>query len=105
MEDDKWHYIKACKAFKEMYPLICTGRPLDPWRVVQGDVHDKRTQETCRVICLPTCFLMTSSWDELEPLHFDEAAPQNKITRSEPDDTRESKVKRTTVSPMERVEG
>lgn len=43
---DKWHYIKAYKAFKEMYPRISTGSPLDPWRVVRGDIDG--TQKTYR---------------------------------------------------------
>ena len=90
-EGDNWHYIKAYKTFKEMYPRISTGSPMDPWRVVQGDVHDKRTQKTCKLECLPSCCETESSWNELMPLSLKEV---NQRTResSESGDTRESKV-------------
>ncbi len=90
-DGDDWHYVKAYKAFKEMYPRISTGSPLDPWRLVQGDVHKTRTQKTCRLKCLPTCFEMESSWNELEPLHLKALTPQNGRA-SQSDKSRESTV-------------
>ncbi|XP_068699686.1 uncharacterized protein [Montipora foliosa] len=33
----EWHYVKAYAAFKQMYPRITTGNPLDPWRKLEGD--------------------------------------------------------------------
>lgn len=90
-DGDEWHYVNAYKAFKEMYPRISTGSPLDPWRLVHGDVHETRTQKTCRLKCLPTCFEMASSWQELEPLHLDAITPKNeRAFRS--DKARESSV-------------
>ena len=74
-----------------MYPRISTGSPLDPWRLVRGDVHETRTQETCRLKCLPTCLEMESSWHELEPLHLEAVTPKNE--RASPsDEVRESSV-------------
>ena len=64
---DKWHYIKAYKAFKEMYPRISTGSPLDPWRVVRGDIDG--TQKTYRFFFASNCCRNSNAADrELEPL-------------------------------------
>lgn len=90
-DGDEWHYIRAYKAFKEMYPRISTGSPLDPWRLVRGDVHETRTQKTCRLKCLPTCVEMESSWHELEPLHLEAVTPKNERA-SRSDEARESSV-------------
>lgn len=92
----EWHYIKAYKAFKEMYPRISTGSPLDPWRLVRGDVHETRAQKTCRLKCLPTCLEMTSSWGELEPLHLEAITPNNERA-SRSDEARESSVWKATL--------
>ncbi|CAH3019432.1 unnamed protein product [Porites evermanni] len=65
---DKWHYIKAYKAFKEMYPRISTGSPLDPWRVVRGDIDG--TQKTYRFFLASNCSRNSNAADrELEPLY------------------------------------
>ena len=65
---DKWHYIKAYKAFKEMYPRISTGSPLDPWRVVRGDIDG--TQKTYPFFLPSTCCRNSNAADrELEPLY------------------------------------
>ncbi|PFX24044.1 Protein FAM26E [Stylophora pistillata] len=45
---DKWHYIMPYEAFKEKYPRISTGSPLDPWVVVQGNACDSKTQKKSR---------------------------------------------------------
>lgn len=57
---DKWHYMKAFEAFKEMYPRISTGRPLDPWRAVQKDEKGSQLK-------------ITKTWQEIElaPLNKD----------------------------------
>ena len=74
-EDDEWHYIKAYKAFKEMYPRISSGSPLDPWRRVQGDVEG--SQKAGRSIFLPKrCQKTSSPADELKPMYADAKDPQ-----------------------------
>ena len=88
---DDWHYIKAYKTFKEMYPRISTGSPMDPWRVVRGDNHNERTQKTCQLECLPSCCETRSSWSELVPLTLKDVNPRTRGS-SESEDTRESKV-------------
>lgn len=57
---DKWHYKKAFEAFKEMYPRISTGSPLDPWRAMQKDEKGNQLK-------------VTKTWQEieLEPLNKD----------------------------------
>jgi len=73
--DDEWHYIKAYQAFKEMYPRISTGSPLDPWRRVQGDVEGY--QKAYRSIFLPKrCQKTSSAADEFKPMYADAKVPQ-----------------------------
>lgn len=88
---DDWHYIKAYKTFKEMYPRIATGSPMDPWRVVRGDNHNERTQKACQLECLPSCCETRSSWSELVPLTLKDVNPRTRRC-SESEDTRESKM-------------
>ena len=73
-----WYYTRAYEDFKNMYPRISTGSPFDPWRMVEGDHHGKRTYSvSCR--------------DELKPLQ--PTAVTQLIGRpSEPDDEEESIV-------------
>ncbi|CAH3019431.1 unnamed protein product, partial [Porites evermanni] len=54
-EGGGWYYTRAYEDFKNMYPRISTGSPFDPWRMVEGDHHDKRTDSV-------------SCGDELKPL-------------------------------------
>ena len=54
-EGGGWYFTRAYEDFKNMYPRISTGSPFDPWRMVEGDHHDKRTDSV-------------SCGDELKPL-------------------------------------
>ena len=66
---------QAYKAFKEMYPRISSGSPLDPWRWVQGDVEG--SQKAGRSIFLPKrCQKTSSAADELKPMYADAKDPQ-----------------------------
>ena len=62
---DKWHYIKAYEAFKQMYPRMPSGSPLHPWRAMQGD--GKQTSQ--RLILPAASSQKTSSTDEMKPLY------------------------------------
>lgn len=51
-----------------MYPRISTGSPLDPWRVVRGDIDG--TQKTYRFFFASNCCRNSNAADrELEPLY------------------------------------
>lgn len=51
-----------------MYPRISTGSPLDPWRVVRGDIDG--TQKTYRFFLASNCRRNSNAFDrELEPLY------------------------------------
>ena len=46
--NSEWHYVKAYAAFKQMYPRITTGNPLDPWRKLEGD--RSCSQKSCKTV-------------------------------------------------------